>query len=206
AALVVFDLATGAERRRVRLADGLGGDIAVAPDGAVFAADSKGRLLVLQPGDSTPRVLGADALLRSPQGIVVRPDGRELLVADYAHGLLRVDLATGGVSVVPGPADATLLGIDGLVQLPDGRVAAMQNGIAPPRVLGLTLDEAGRAVTRVEVLDRHLPHATEPTLGAVGAGRLVYVANSPWANYDDAGAPRAGAAWPRPLLLAVPLR
>jgi hypothetical protein len=73
-------------------------------------------------------------------------------------------------------------------------------------VLALTLAPGDSAVTRVETLDRNLPGASEPTLGAVYGGRLVYVANSPWAAYDEAGVPAPGAAWPRPLLLAVPLR
>mgnify|MGYP000312412365 CR=1 FL=1 len=57
----------------------------------------------------------------------------------------------------------------------------------------------------VEALDRHLPLATEPTLGVLAGGALVYVANSPWASYGDDGQPLAGAAWPRPTLLRLPL-
>jgi len=55
------------------------------------------------------------------------------------------------------------------------------------------------------VLDRHLPVADEPTIGAIAGDRFVYVANSQWEKYDDQGRLEAGARLTPPVLLELPL-
>lgn len=207
-ALLAYDLASGALRRRV---DGAGaglGDLTLGPDGTVYLSDDVGRAIHrLRPGaKALEAIVRGDPLLRSPQGLALTPAGDRLYVADWSHGLLVVDLATSRVRSVPLAGVGTLLGLDGLVFAGPARLVAVQNGLAPPRVVALTLDRAGDRVAQLEVLDRHLPLATEPTVGVVTGGALVYVANSPWANYDDAGTPLAGAAWAAPLLLRLPLQ
>ncbi|HEX7978669.1 MAG TPA: hypothetical protein VF461_08705 [Gemmatimonadaceae bacterium] len=47
--------------------------------------------------------------------------------------------------------------------------------------------------------------APEPTIGTMMDDRFVYVANSQWEEYDDAGHLKAGARLTRPRLVAVPL-
>lgn len=207
-ALLAFDLATGALRRRVAGAGASLGDLTLGPDGTVYLSDDAGRAIHRLPpgGQALEAVTRGDPLLRSPQGLVLAPDGTRLYVADWSHGLLLVDLATGRVRPVTLAAVGTLLGLDGLVLAGAGRLVAVQNGLAPPRVVALSLDAAGERVVRLEVLDRHLPLASEPTVGVLAEGALVYVANSPWANYDEAGVPLPGAAWPAPVLLRLPLR
>ncbi|HWA58400.1 MAG TPA: hypothetical protein VG692_14160, partial [Gemmatimonadales bacterium] len=142
--------------------------------------------------------------LRSPQGIV--PDGPRLLVADYSLGITAIDLSSGAVRTLTPPAQGTVLGIDGLVRLNERQLIGIQNGTTPARVVRLTLSPDGTAIDRVEAIDRYLPEASEPTQGMVTGGSYVYVANSPWSNYDDDGTVKAGARWPRPLLLRLPLR
>jgi hypothetical protein len=60
-------------------------------------------------------------------------------------------------------------------------------------------------VIDVRTLDRHAALAGEPTLGAIGAERFVYVANSPWAAFDDDGRRVPGTPLPPPVLLSLPL-
>ena len=211
AALFAFDLGTGQLRGRVGLPPVAGGhllgDLTIAPDGSVFASDSRSPAVYRARGLSgTAEVLvERDPLFRSLQGLALSGDGRSLYLADWSHGLLRVDLSTRRVVPVPLTVTGTTLGIDGLLRLDARRLVGIQNGIAPPRVVLLTLDQTGERVVGVEPLDRHLPLATEPTLGVLAGGALVYVANSPWASYGDDGQPLAGAAWPRPTLLRLPL-
>ncbi|MBK9692914.1 MAG: hypothetical protein IPO73_14705 [Gemmatimonadetes bacterium] len=207
-ALYAYDLATGTLQRRVDAAGAGLGDLTLGPDGTVYLSDDVGQAIHrLRPGaPALEAVIRGDPLLRSPQGLALAPDGARLYVADWSHGLQVVDLASGRVRTVPLDGVGTLLGLDGLVLAAPGRLVALQNGLAPPRVVALTLDAAGERVARLEVLDRHLPLATEPTLGVLTGGALVYVANSPWANYDDAGAPLPGTGWPPPILLRLPLR
>ena len=47
--------------------------------------------------------------------------------------------------------------------------------------------------------------ADEPTIGTLAGGSFVYVANSQWEEYDDAGRLKPGARLTRPRLVAVPL-
>jgi len=211
--LVALSLASGEVLRRVRLPAVEGGhqlgDVIVAPDGRLFATDSRHPAVyeVRNPErDSIAVVLvEGDPRFRSLQGLALGRGGRALYVADWAHGLLRIDLSTQAVAEVPAPVGATTLGLDGLYLFDDGRLLALQNGIAPPRVVRLTLSEDGGRVAAVRTVDRHAADATEPTLGAIGDGRFVYVANSPWAAFDDDGRLLPGSALPRPVLRALPL-
>jgi sugar lactone lactonase YvrE len=208
AALVRLRLADGAIERRWDLPPSPRGhtlgDLAVGAAGDVWVTDSNEPVLYrLRPGADTLERL-THPLFHSLQGVAPTPDGRAVYVADYAHGLLRVDPATGGVTRLGDAPGSTSLGCDGIAW-DRGAIVAVQNGVTPPRVVRFVLDPAGGRVVRVEVLDRHLPLADEPTIGAVVGGEFVYVANSQWEKHDDAGVPNAGARLARPVLLAVPL-
>jgi len=209
-ALLAFDLTTGVLRRRVHFPPAVGGhsvgDLTVLTDGTVFASDTRSPAIyrVTPDGDSARAVVTANPLVRSPQGLV--SDGARLLVADYSHGILAVDPATGAVQPIAAPTYATTLGIDGLVRRDRRHLIGVQNGVSPPRIVSLTLSPDGGAITAVTPIDRYLPEAGEPTQGVLWDGAFVYLANSPWSNYDDAGQPLPEAQWPAPLLLRLPLR
>ena len=99
---------------------------------------------------------------------------------------------------------STSLGCDGIVW-DRGGIIAIQNGVAPARVVRFALDPTGRRFVRAETIDRNFVQADEPTIGEIVGGDFVYVANSNWEKYDGAGAMTAGARLARPVLLAVPL-
>lgn len=180
------------------------GDLAIGPAGDVFVTDSREPVLYrLRPDGSALEPL-RHPLFRSLQGIAPHPDGQTVFVADYSHGLLRIDLGDGRVTRLAEGPGTTALGCDGLAWN-RGAVVAVQNGVLPPRVVRFVLDAAGRRIERTEVLDRHIPLADEPTIGAIAEGEFLYVANSQWEKWDDTGRPRAGATLRRPVLLSVPL-
>ena len=183
------------------------GDVALGPDGDVFMSDSFDPVLYrLRPGaDSLEAV--RSPLFRSLQGIAPSPDGRTLYVADYSHGLLRVDLATGRATRVADAPGSTTVGLDGINWF-DGSIIAIQNGVAPPRIVSLRLSTDGTRVERAEVIDQNIDVADEPTVGTIipGTREFVYVANSQWEKYNDDGTRKAAVALKRPLLLAVPLK
>ena len=176
------------------------GDIVRAPDGTVHVADSAtGELLVLRPGAEALEVLLAAGTLGSPQGMVVTPDGTALIVADYSSGLWRVDRATGAARRLSAPADASLIGVDGLTT--DGRaIYGFQNGVAPQRVLKLTPDADWTAIGVVEVLAANLPMIDEPTTGLVRNRELVFVSRSQWSDFGGDGAQTTPA--PAPAIIA----
>ena len=205
---------------RVRIADGavvqrwdvpvdgaphLLGDLAIGEDGTVYATDSRTPgIYILRPGADTFNRI-SDPIFRSLQGLASIPGRRQLVVADYSHGLLRVDLASRAVVRIADAPGSTMLGIDGIVWH-DGAVIAVQNGVQSPRVLRIVLNADGSRVERFSVIDRQPEVADEPTIGTVWRDGFVYVANSQWNAYDDAGQRRPGTSLRGTTLLCVPLR
>jgi hypothetical protein len=120
--------------------------------------------------------------------------------------LFRIDVSTGNVTPVDSDPSIFTLGVDGLYSVGENRLVALQNGIAPARVVAFELDATGTRVERLELLDRHLPRAIEPTLGVLVPGGLLYVANSPWGLYGANGAVDPEKPFPAPVLLRLPLK
>jgi hypothetical protein len=181
------------------------GDLVIAPDGGIYASDTRGQVIWhLAPGTTSARVIARHPLLRSPQGLVSAEDGHGLLVADYSHGLLRIDPTSGAVTPLAVPPGITVLGIDGLMR--HGRdLIAIQNGGVVPRVLRIRLDDAERRVTAIEVIDRNVGVADEPTIGVVVGEELFYVANSQWEKRTEDGSPLPGAVLAPTVILRLPL-
>jgi sugar lactone lactonase YvrE len=180
------------------------GDVALGSNGDVYFTDSKAAALYVLRAGSTTLDRITDPLLRSPQGIAVVPGGRFVYVADYSHGLIRVDLATRTALRVADPPNVTALGCDGIVW-DRGAIVAIQNGVDPARVVRFTLDAAGLRIVRAEVLDRHSDIADEPTVGTLVGHDFVYIANSQWNRYTDDGVRKAGGVLTAPILLRLRL-
>lgn len=204
-----YDIDTGALRRRVWIRrDSLAhtlGDVAVAPNGDVYVSDSESPWISRVPaaGDTLERFI-THPLFRSLQGMAIASDGRTMYVADYSHGILRVDLATRHVAVLRAAQGVTLLGIDGLY-LHHGALIAVQNGVSPARVVRFCLDADGGGVRGAEVLDRNPAVADEPTLGVIAGDSVFYVATSQWEKYTDTGDRRAGVPARPVSVVGVPL-
>jgi sugar lactone lactonase YvrE len=178
--------------------------VAVGPSGDVYVSDSNEPVLyrLRRGADSLERI--TSPLFRSLQGIAPAPDGRSLYVADYSHGIFRVDLATGRSIRVHDAPRSTSLGCDGIVW-DRGGIIAIQNGVAPARVVRFALDATGSRFVSADVIDRNPAVADEPTIGTIVGRDFVYVANSQWEKRGDDGAPRPGTRLTPPVLLAVPL-
>ena len=206
-ALLRIDLETGKVlARHAPPADGTKrqlGDLTVGPDGAVYASNSLGgEIWRLGPGAKSLDRLVSSPELGSPQGLAMAADGRRLLVADYSSGLHVVDLASGAVSPVVIPQDVTLLGVDGLARSGQTLIA-VQNGVAPQRLLRLWPTPDGKRLTRVETLAANLPDLDEPTSGAMRGDDFVFVARSQWTDFGDDGLKTAEPKAARVMGLAV---
>ncbi|HYD28527.1 hypothetical protein [Brevundimonas sp.] len=198
-ALLKIDLASGRVLARYPAPspDQMLGDVTLGPDGVVYVAG--GDLFRLRPGHEALEILLPAGPMRSPQGMAVTPDGAALMVADYSSGVWRVDRASGAAIRLNAPANASLIGIDGLIS--DGEALyALQNGTAPQRVLKLSLDADWSRIEAVEVLAANLPQIDEPTTGLVHDGELVFVSRSQWSDFDGEGAPRTPT--PEPALIS----
>ncbi|HEV7354243.1 MAG TPA: hypothetical protein VGN74_14065 [Brevundimonas sp.] len=203
-ALLQLDAATGAVRARFGAPAGVTdfdpGDLLLAADGALYVADSTGGAIYRLPSGGTSLEVWVPAgQLGSPQGMVTTTDGAALIVADYSSGLWRIDRRSGAAIRLPAPAEASLIGLDGLVA--DGTVLyAIQNGAMPQRILRLTLAADASGVATVEVLAANLPQLDAPTTGLVHDGELVFVARSQWSDFTADGA--QATPDPAPAILA----
>ena len=204
-----FDLRTGALRGRYLIPpDGQAhalGDVIVTRRGDVYATDSRAPAIyrISRGADSIERFLTSPLLL-SAQGLALDADERTMYVADYARGLLRVDLATRAVRRVPADDGVLALGIDGLYRV-GGDLVGVQNGVEPHRVVRHHLERGGDRIGGAEVLERARPDYAEPTLGVVVGGALYYVANSQWERFQDDGTIDSSQRLRRPLVLRLPL-
>ncbi len=166
--------------------------IAAGRNGRVFAADGVDNVIyrldsgALQPMIANPRLV-------SVRGLALSGDESKLYFADYAMGILGVDLAAGkGFDLAADPAKLVLGGIDGLYWY-DGTLVVIENGMSPRRVMRLTLSDDGRRILRAMPLDAGNPAFKLPTWGAVAGDELYFIANSQKNQYDGYGTPKAGA-------------
>ena len=170
----------------------------------MYITDSSAPLLfVLRSGSDTLEVVRSP-LFRSLQGVAEIPTRHQLVVADYSHGLLRVDLRTRAVTRIADAAGSTSLGVDGILW-ENGSIVGVQNKIEPARIVSFALDDSLTRISRVALLDRQADVADEPTIGTVWRGGFVYVANSQWEKYDDSGKRRTGTSLHPTHLIYVPL-
>jgi sugar lactone lactonase YvrE len=206
AALLRIDARTGAIVRRWDLPaiDGghVLGDVAVGRLGDVYFTDSNQPVLYrLRPQAETFERI-THPLFRSLQGVAPSPDGRFVYVADYSHGLMRVRLRDGDVVRVRDAPGSTSLGCDGIV-LHAGAIIAVQNGVAPARIVRFALNAEGDSIVSARVLDQNPALAPEPTIGTMVGERFVYVANSQWDEYDASGRLLPAARLTPPRLVSV---
>ncbi|MDZ4777478.1 MAG: hypothetical protein SGJ23_11900 [Alphaproteobacteria bacterium] len=187
-ALIRFDLRNGRVRQIIPAPEGAisFGDVALGPDGTVYVSDSgAGDVLRLRPGATTLEKVVALGGRGSPQGLAVSADARTLVFVGYGSGLHRVDLATGVHTRIETPQGMELRGVDGVVR-DDDDLILVQNGIAPPRVLRLELNDDWSTVERLDVLVRD-GGMQEPTGGVVRDGAFVFVSRSQWTDFDGEG-------------------
>ena len=206
--LWLFDLDSGKHLRTFLLPkddqEHVLGDLTVAPNGDVYASDAlTGAVYTIREGSDQLAIFLEPQTLASPQGQCFM-DETHLMVADYALGLLKIDPATRAVTVLPPPEEVTLLGIDGLACYRD-RLIAVQNGVAPQRILQLRLNTTRDRIVATEVLAANHPLFQEPTSGTVVGDTYIYVANSQWNRFDAEGQLPDAAELAAPLLLSIDL-
>ena len=207
-AILQYDLRSGRVTRRYQPRDADShaiGDLIVNRAGDVFATDSRAPVVyrIAAGADSLERFIRSPLLL-SAQGLALTPDERSLYVADYSRGILRVNLADRGVTLLQTADSVLALGIDGLYYH-RGHLIGIQNGVEPHRVVRLTLAPAGDRILQARVLERAHPRYDEPTLGAVAGEDLFYIANSQWERFGLDGLIADSTALQRPVVLRLSL-
>lgn len=164
------------------------GDVSWA-NGNVFVTDSQnGAVYRIAPKASEMRMLVAPGVGKSGQGMALAADGKQLIVADYGHGIATIDLATGTRTLLPRQDGKPLRGIDGLARCGD-TYFGIYNGASPGRLLTIRMRPGGVEYGEL-IEDLKLP---DPTQVAYVGKRLLVVANSGWEGAMK-GTPRTEGA------------
>ncbi len=193
--LLRFDLESGELDTEFPLSSGSGrnllGSLAVAADGTVYAADTMAPMIYrLDDEEVGLQPYFGHRNFTSLRGLALGADDRLLYIADYELGVFVID-ATGGEQAWKLAVPETLNqgGIDGLFYW-EGHLVAIQNGIAPQRVVRLKLGPDGLGVVAVAPVAAARPEFDTPTFGVMDDQDLYFLAGSHWQHVDAEGNPR----------------
>jgi hypothetical protein len=169
------------------------GDLVVASNGDVFVSDGRtGAVYAIEQRADSVRVLVPPGELVAPQEPVMGADGRTVLVPDYVRGIAAVDRTNGHVQWLSHQRTIVVNGIDGLVWASPRSLIAVQNGVTPPRIVRLTLNERATAVTASEVIAQG-GMFSDPTHGVIVGDHYDVIAYSGGAALALDGSLRPGA-------------
>lgn len=176
-------------------------DLALAPTGEAYVTTTLiGRLYHATPDLGEVHTLDQLGEGSNNNGITLGGERGEHLFVTVDRGIWRYDLGTGVPTPVEVPADAGLVGPDG-IYYSDGSLIVVQPRAS--QVLRLDLDATETRVTGSTVLAEAHPDFAYPTTGVVVGDTLIFVASS----YADV--PRqaeAGAQHGDVFIHAVPVR
>jgi len=193
-ALFGFDLTTGAVEHYLPF-EGEGhflGEVVIGPDGDVYASDSADPVIYRVSDDlSVLEHFFTSDQYTNFQGFDFDGMGH-LYIADYVHGLVVVDLASGQAQVVDAVDGSNLSGVDGLFYW-EGSLVAIRNGAPPHSIIRFILSEDGQTISSRQTLAVNLEAWDEPTLGQIVGGQLYYNAASGWPSFRDDGSVVDGA-------------
>ena len=172
-------------------------DIAVGPDGTVYASDPvNGGVWAASVENSAMWLLIPPGKFRSPQGIAVRPDNTAFYISDYRYGIAQVVLPTREIYRMRADEPMLLDGIDGM-WLHGNRLITVQNGVSPHRITAFEVGEGACVIASHQILEAANPRWTEPLSGAISGDTLFYIGTGQWDVYGEGGALQEGMS-PRP--------
>lgn len=165
------------------------GDLVTTETGAVYISDSSEPIVykITKQNNKLEEFLKPDGLFNL-QGLALGEENI-LYISDYITGVYSVDLSSKKITPVISETQLTR-GTDGLY-FSNGQLYLMQNGTRPFQVAKVNISNSS-----MEIVDRAVPELNEPTLGIIKSGILYFIANSPWAFYDEENNPKL-EEWPR---------
>lgn len=166
------------------------GDATLTPNGDLLVSDSSGgNLYLARRGTATLQAVDTQHFV-SPMTPAFAPTGA-IYVADYVRGIGVIAVHTRRVLWMPMADRYALQGVDGLYWH-DGRLIAIQNGLAPERVMLFALDASGMRIASQRPIDSGAVRL-DPTHGVIVGDDFYYIANSGWNQLAPDGTIRPGA-------------
>jgi hypothetical protein len=152
------------------------GDVSASQSG-IFVSDSQNGLVwALLPRRIGLRAVNRPGEGKSAQGTALAPSGTQLIVADYARGIGRIDLRTMATSRLPRENGRPSVGIDGLVRCGETYLGVYNGGAAPSRIWKIRVHPGG--IDRTELIAGL--KLDDPTQIAFDGKRLLVVSKSGW--------------------------
>jgi hypothetical protein len=164
--------------------------MALSPAGNLLLCDSNnGGLYLVRSGDSRAVRLPTNEFVSPMTPVFVAAD--RVFVADYVRGIALLDLGTGRATWLSTQSKYALAGTDGLYWYRD-RLIAIQNGMAPERIVSFTLNPARTRIAAEAIIESGTPDL-DPSHGVIVAGSLYFIENSGWNELTADGSVRPGA-------------
>ncbi|MEQ8363347.1 MAG: hypothetical protein RH948_10800 [Cyclobacteriaceae bacterium] len=161
------------------------GDLTLNAKGEVFVSDGKtNTIFIVDEKTKTLQTYFTSEEFWNIQGITFSTDDRYLFIADYIKGPYRLDTSNKKLIQLESDIEQSLKGMDGLLFF-NNSLIAIQNGVTPNRVTRYFLNDEFSEIQSATIIDKNHPAFGEPTMGCLNGNRLYYVANSPWAAYDE---------------------
>ncbi|HDS01807.1 MAG TPA: hypothetical protein ENO22_01945 [candidate division Zixibacteria bacterium] len=142
------------------------GDVYISGAGALVYRNATGKLDTLIHGD---KMVGSN-------GITLSTDETMLFVADYAGGIVVLELTEGRSRELKCPPEISLYGIDGMYFY-EGSLIAIQNAFDPWRLVRFYLNDDYTAIESMTVLEQKNPRAAVAFTGALAGDDFIYVAH-----------------------------
>ncbi len=184
-----FDLRSARLTRKWTLAgnpkEHLLNDLTITPEGEAWVTDSRAGA-VYRAGREGDKLMRFDLGRQFPgaNGIAMAADGRRIYLACFPEGIVVLDPGNKTAVAMRRPAGMTLAAIDGLY-LHQGRLIGVQNTLVIYRVAAWTLNTAGDAVEKEEILERSSKYLKDPTTGVFLRGIFHFIANSELDHWKD---------------------
>ncbi|NIP42094.1 MAG: hypothetical protein GWO41_00885 [candidate division Zixibacteria bacterium] len=148
-------------------------DLTVSSTGDVYLSGISAHVYRHNTGKLDTLISGEK--MAGSNGIALSTDETMLFVADYAGGIIVVDLSSGESVELKCPPDISLYGIDGMY-FHEGSLIAIQNAFNPWRVARFYLNDDYTAVESMTVLEQKNPAAVEAFTGSLAGDKFNYIA------------------------------
>ena len=204
-AVVCYDLKDGRLLNRFAAPEAIQlNDLAIAPDGTVYATDSaSGTIFCKKLNEKTLTPLGKTGSVRGANGIALSADGMLDATSSDRNRARRQNQRRADETAVTGHGGNWRYRWPLLVQ---GDLIGVQNGPNPGRVVRIALTDRGSRIAGLTVLQsHHHPEFDEPTTGAIANGELHVIGNSYVGHYQPDGTIKDAGSLKGTAIIAVPL-